>query len=84
MVFEKMKDGSYLHNCHIVFRENDKAKYLFHKDSEDKSLTAFLNGYAIIPLEEYYRLKDERGDKGFDLIEEALKNIKEADKQLNT
>jgi len=49
--------------------------YLFHQS--DESVSAFLNGYAIIPIEEYFELKGESDD-------EMLKRVEEADKQLYT
>lgn len=51
------KDGSHLHNCVIQIREDSKASWLF--DGTGETVTCFLNGYAIIPLEEYARLTGE-------------------------
>uniref|UniRef100_A0A6M3LEU0 Uncharacterized protein n=1 Tax=viral metagenome TaxID=1070528 RepID=A0A6M3LEU0_9ZZZZ len=73
MKYEAGKNGSYLHNCVIVRRENDPVEMLFRNDD---NITAFLNGYAIIPLEEYYKLAG-KGDFSYwkKLIEEADKYI---------
>jgi len=81
MKFEKMNDGSFVHNCRIVRRDNDKASVLFHQNGNE-SVAAFLNGYAIIPLEEYYQLKGEHGEDGNNWPDEMLKNVEEVDKQL--
>lgn len=81
MKYEKLKDGSYIHNCFIKRRENEKSSILFYQDG-DESISAFLNGYAVIPLDEYFRLTDERGDDGNNWPDEMLKQIEEADYQL--
>jgi len=56
--YEKLEDGSYLHNCLLDIREDDRNRSgIFHQEG-DKSMSARLNGYAIIPMEEYCKLKD--------------------------
>jgi len=94
MKYEKLKDGGFVHNCHLIPRGDEKADYLFYQDG-DKSITAFLNGYAIIPLEDYFKLTsgsdmynsllhnqpEQREEKLRQ--QEMLKNIEEADKQLH-
>lgn len=51
---EESKKG-FLKNCLIKTR-NDENPYLFY-GHKDGSITAHLDSYAIIPLEEYHRLK---------------------------
>ena len=62
MEFQKMKDGSYVHNCYIAPRSGEKAFVLFGYEPVGGGITAFLNGYAVIPLEEYKKLKGEDFD----------------------
>jgi hypothetical protein len=73
--YKKTNDGSYVHNCYIVRRDDDNGQYLFGQ-TDDKKITAFLNGYAIIPLEEYAQLTGK--DLG-----DMIANANEADKQLH-
>lgn len=77
--YKKCEDGSYLYNCALVRRDSDPVDLLFHQDG-DKSMTARLNGYAIIPLEEYVRLT---GPAGFPAAKEMLERVPEADRQLH-
>ena len=72
--YKKGIDGSYLHNCVIKSRKNEKVEVLFY---QDKSISAFLNGYAIIPIKKYYKLIGKECNK------QLLKDIKEADNQLH-
>ena len=72
MKYNKCKDGGFVHNCLTVRREGDKSAHMF-KQLGDDSLTACLNGYAIIPMEEYAKLT------GCDFDAQA---IAEADKDL--
>ena len=73
MDFQKMKDGSFVHNCYIARRRGEKAPLLFRQESDGSKLIAFLNGYAIIPLEEYKKLKGEDFDGT--LIEKADRDL---------
>tara|TARA_R110002074_G_scaffold199659_1_gene367467 strand:+ start:3062 stop:3286 length:225 start_codon:yes stop_codon:yes gene_type:complete len=73
MKYNKCKDGGFVHNCHIIVREYDKSAHIFKQLGND-SLTACLNGYAIIPMEEYAKLT------GCDF---NVKAIDEADKELH-
>jgi len=50
-----MEDYSFVYNCHIKKRSDDASLYLF-KQLENGHIIAALNGYAIIPLEEYNEL----------------------------
>lgn len=54
MKYEKGKDGSHLHNCFVSRRNGDLSDQLFNQD--DGTVTAFLNGYAVIPIEDYSQL----------------------------
>ena len=72
MEFEKCKDGSYIWNCFVERRKDDPSTTVFSGD--DKTITAHLNGYAIIPLERYCELTGEPFNSD---------RIKEADSQLN-
>jgi hypothetical protein len=48
---------SYVHNSFIKAKENDKEKYLFYGTSD--GIYARLNGYAVVPIEEYFELIGE-------------------------
>ena len=74
MKYDKCKDGSFLHNCLIKSRGNDPAGYCFYLDGN--TISVFLNGYAIIPIEDYYAMKNEK------LSKTAKKNIRAAHKAL--
>jgi hypothetical protein len=49
-------DRSYVTNCYLQVRENETADYLFRFESGDRAVVK-LDGYAIIPMEEYRRLR---------------------------
>lgn len=72
--YTKSIDGSYLHNCYVGRRGDDPSKHIFY--SSDKTTTVCLNGYAIIPLEEYHALR------GTVMPKSEKTSIKEADEQL--
>ena len=72
MDFEKCKDGSYIWNCFVERRKDDPSTVIFGGDN--KTITAHLNGYAIIPLERYCELAGEPFNSD---------RMKEADYQLN-
>lgn len=74
--YSKGKDGSYVHNCLVVRREDDKVPTLFHQNGNEH-VSAFLNGYAVIPIEEYENLT---GKPTF--IES--RSIKKADEDLHS
>lgn len=44
----------YVRNCLLIRRDTDESPYLFHADGD--VCTPALDGYAIIPVEEYQRL----------------------------
>jgi len=71
--YEKGTDGSYFHNNLVIGRDDDPNRMaLFNSSGE--SITAFLNGYAVIPMQLYCELtKTDYDDK----------EIKEADEQLH-
>jgi len=73
--YKRFDDGSFFHNNVIVFRKEDydNKRAIFHADG-DESITAFLNGYAIIPAEEYCKLTGQNFNG---------KDITEADKDLH-
>ena len=56
MKYIKCKDGSYVTNCYVKRRETDPSPYLFFQTPDGESLRPHLNGYAIIPIEEYREL----------------------------
>jgi hypothetical protein len=76
MTIEKCKDGSFVRNCLINRRKEDASPHMFYQDSEASYISAFLNGYAIIPLEEYAELT---GDDYSDMIASAMEDNKELD-----
>ena len=72
MEYTKSESGSYVHNCYIKCRNNDKSNVLFW-DSD--GITQFcLNGYAIVPFEDVKSIYPDI------FIDET--SIEEADKQL--
>ena len=73
MKHEKCEDGSYLGNCHLQRRENDPAPYLFNQ-SGTEYISCCLNGYAIIPLEEYQKLTGQDFSK---FIRQSIEDDKE-------
>ena len=48
----------YVHNCYLVMRDGERSPYgeqhMFVQD--EKGIKATLNGYAIIPVEQYEEL----------------------------
>jgi hypothetical protein len=70
--FKKLADGSYVHNCYLEGRDSDPAEFMFKQNADD-SISAFLNGYAIIPIETYEELsgKDFSG-KDFSGIRQRI------------
>ena len=77
MKYEKGIDGSYCHNNIIIRRDDDPRGALFDSgflQQSGKTISAFLNGYAIIPMKEYCELTGREYNDKF---------IKEADKQLH-
>jgi len=77
MKFEKGIDGSYFHNNLVIIRDDERESHLFYSSPKLRTISAFLNGYAIIPLETYYKLVRREID------ERTREQIKEADKQLH-
>jgi hypothetical protein len=51
-----MKPG-YLKNCIINLKDEDQDKTIFHADGD--IINTYLDGYAIIPVSEYEKLKKE-------------------------
>jgi len=51
----KSKNGSFLHNCLTALSNEDvKNKRCLFKQLKNGDIVACLNGYAIIPIEQYY------------------------------
>ena len=82
MKYEKKIDGSYFHNNLVELREGEAAKYLFYNDGE--RITAFLNGYAIIPIEKYAALVKgaSPGNANLNSVYFSMSDIEEANRQL--
>ena len=74
MKYKKSENGSFIHNCLIARRKEEPEATLFEQLNKSGDMLASLNGYAIIPLEEYAKLTGIEYDK------EA---IIQADKDLN-
>ncbi len=55
----KTKDGSYVHNCIIKRRLDDVSDCLFEVIPDGSKMITKLNGYAIVPREEYEHLVAE-------------------------
>lgn len=64
-LYGKHENGSYMHNCYLIPREKDRHRRLVI-NSDNNGVTVRLNGYAIIPLEEYAKLTD------FDVDQKAI------------
>ena len=74
MNYEKGKDGSYFHN-NILIRRDDDSNPGAVFNNQNETITAFLNGYAIIPMKKYCELTNQEYDDTL---------IKEADKEIHT
>ena len=66
-------NGSYFHNSYLHPRDGTKGPII---DSSSGDVLCRLNGYAIIPIEEYYSLREEKIPEG------TLENIAEMDKKI--
>ena len=73
--FKKCEDGSYIHNCYVERRDGDPVDALFYSDH--KTMTARLNGYAIIPIDVYAKLSGKPTLISEDAIREADKHLHE-------
>ena len=60
MEYMKATNGSYMHNCLVVRRESDPEMTIVNGSTDNVSVS--LNGYAIIPIEDYFKLKGEGSD----------------------
>jgi len=82
MKYEKNQDGSYLHNCYVKLRNSDGVT-LF--DNTNGSVKASLNGYAVIPIEDYFDLVQGVSCQKLELSELPgnMEKIKEAHSQLH-
>jgi len=80
--YQKGVDGSHIHNCYVMRREGDLSRQIFRND--EGIITAFLNGYAIIPIGHYARLVElaSPNDARLKPIPYSMQNIKDADKDL--
>lgn len=57
----KTKLQPHVKNCMIMMKEEDEL--LFFVNEKRNQADAFLDGYAIIPVEEYERLKEKAGEE---------------------
>jgi hypothetical protein len=82
MGYEKTRDGSYVCNCFISKRSGEMSEQLF--TLTEKSITATLNGYAIVPIEDYARLVELARPQNAKLrpIKFSKEKIDIADKEL--
>ena len=71
----KGKHNSYFHNNLLVVRPEDR-EGIGVIDSSTDDVICRLNGYAIVPIEEYYNLKGE------DLPEGTNEKIQEMNERL--
>ncbi len=74
MKYQKSKNGSYIHNSLIKRRLDTSTTIISQNGVENTSVS--LNGYAIIPLDEYRKYIGER------MTEEENERIRNADKDL--
>jgi hypothetical protein len=70
------KNNSYFHNNFLYPRDKDSRRGTPLIDGSGEDVICRLNGYAIIPMEEYYKLKGE------EISEDELKKIAEMDEKL--
>ena len=52
-------NGSFFHNSLIILRKNDQdsGRAIIKETKAGDDIVCSLNGYAIVPIEEYYDLK---------------------------
>lgn len=83
MKYEKCKDGSYMHNCLVIRRDDDLSEQLFKVT--ESTISTFLNGYAIIPIGVYASLIEMASSYNAKLSPVVFSNesIKVADEELN-
>lgn len=77
--YKKNKDGAYLCNYIIRRRENDPAKWLAKRNKKTGQISVGLNGYAIIPIDEYMKL----GNRPEKSISKIMVEVEKADEQLH-
>jgi hypothetical protein len=58
----KQEKESWIMNCIFVPRESDYQNYPMLDVQKDGSMFVHLDGYAIIPVEEYHKLKKAAGN----------------------
>jgi len=56
VIKSETQDGSYVKNCIIKLRIDEKATALFSSDKDASKIITKLDGYAIVPREEYESL----------------------------
>ena len=52
---EQQKKNGFVINCFVKAKPNETELVLFNED-KNGVVTAWLDGYAIVPIEEYYEL----------------------------
>lgn len=81
-MFEKGPNGDYVHNCLIKAR-GGQCGALF-RQNQDGTLTTRLNGYAVIPLEEYCELTGEPQEERLAAIPVAAKELDDGEHLCST
>ena len=77
--YRKQKNGTYLYNCILRRRKNDPASWLLKINRKKGEMLIALNGYAIIPLEDYMKFKGITDDK----IKKITDKIENADEEIH-
>ena len=73
----KGEKGSYFHNNLVIAREYDRINEHLLIDGSGDEVTLRLNGYAIIPMEDYCELS------GLKITDNEIDSIEDMDKKLH-
>ena len=72
----KGKNGSYFHNNLVIARKYDQDNEHILISGTGDDVTVNLNGYAIIPIEDYHQLNGSKlSDNEIDSIEDMDKRL---------
>jgi hypothetical protein len=73
----KGKTGSYFHNNLVIARKYDHKNNNMLVNGSGDDVTVSLNGYAIIPIEDYHQLN------GLKISDNEIESIENMDKKLH-
>ena len=65
---------SHVFNCYLRAREEDydMGRYLFTPKNETADIGVYLCGYAIVPIEDYFRLKELEEEIEFNATKDGM------------